>query len=155
VGYSQVGGIIIDSNEINLMRNKTPVFMYDMSGKPLPLSGHLSGQPLFIYFDNFKFYPSTNNLEISGATCVYLGPFDTVRSSNLKIVIAEFANDTMNNLIFEGKTGFDYIEKRELEKGKFRLVCKISSGSSLLFYGMPFLPVRYSLARLFNVQKKE
>jgi hypothetical protein len=126
-----------------------------MFGKPLPLSGHLSGQPIFIYFDNFKFYPSTNHLEISGATCVYLGAFDTVRSSNLKIVIAELANDTINNLIFEGKTGFDYIQNREMEKGKFRLVSKITSGSSLLFYGMPFLPVRYSLARLFYVPKKD
>lgn len=138
--------IILSKEEINLLNERSYIVVQDSTGKVFGSGGDITPRPLYIYFDYFKFFPSTKEIEVKGGGATILTSTDTIWDKNLRIFKARNSNDTLY--------AAEYLHTRKINpvNGKFRFKTTIDSLKHFYIVGGYTRVYEYNVSKLLTMK---
>lgn len=138
---------ILSKEEINSLKERSYIVVRDSTGKVLGSGADITPRPLYIYFDYFKYFPKTKEIEVKGGGCSVLTTTDTIYEKNLKIIKAKNNNDTLfdTEFLYPGKM-------TKSPSGKFQFKTNIDSLKCLYFLGGYTRVFEYKISKLLKMR---
>ena len=135
--------VTLSKEQIRSLKERNYIVVHDSTGKVFGSVADITPRSLYIYFDYFKFFPSTNEIEIKGGGCSILTATDTIYDKNLRVFKARNSHDTLYSA--------EYLHNGKSSNGKFQFRTPIDSIKRLYIVGGYTRVFEYNILKLLKL----
>jgi len=138
--------VLLDKEQISNLKERSYIVVRDSTGKILGSGADITPRPVSIYFDYFRFFPSTKEIEVKGGACSILTNTDTIYDKNLRVFKAINSNDTLYAI--------EYLHggRAKVQSGKFHFKSSVDSIKHLYFVGGYTRVLEYKISKLLKLK---